>query len=208
MTRPVLHVITDETLQQRFTHEELAQRIAGAGADFLQYREKRPTDTKTLIATASSLQHICQQSTTTRLIVNDRADVAYAVRSSGVHLGANDLPVATARAIMGVSCIIGGTLNESMRLTMDWAKQFNYLGVGPVFGTNSKANPAPPLGLEKLADICGASPVDVVAIGNITLDNIDHVLATGVAGIAVLAAIVCTTDPAKHTKKFMRALGA
>ena len=208
MTRPVLHVITDETLQQRFTHEELAHRISNAGADFLQYREKRPKDTQTLTSTARALQEICLKSTTTQLVLNDRADVALAVGQCGVHLGMNDLPVATARAILGSERIIGGTLNDPSQFSPSWAGQFDYLGVGPVFGTNSKPNPAPPLVLETLANLCQLSPVDVIAIGNITLDNIEEVLATGVAGVAVLSAIVCTNDPEQQTQKFMRALGA
>lgn len=208
MTRPVLHVITDESLQQRFTHEELAQRITDAGADFLQFREKRPKDTHALLSTARALHQICQQSTTTRLIINDRADVAFAIGDCGVHLGANDLPVEIAREILGPECIVGGTLNHPENFSQSWARHFNYLGVGPVFGTNSKTYPALPLGLDALTGLCQASPIDVIAIGNITLENIDEVLATGVAGVAVLSAIVCSNDPAKQTQKFMNALGA
>lgn len=208
MTRPVLHVITDESLQQRFTHEELAQRITEAGADFLQFREKRPRDTQALFSTARVLQQICRQSTATRLIVNDRADVAYAIGDCGVHLGASDLPVEIARQILGPERIIGGTLNHPENFSLRWARHFNYLGVGPVFGTNSKTNPALPLGLDALTRLRQASPIDVIAIGNITLENIDDVLATGVAGVAVLSAIVCSNDPTKQTHEFMKVLGA
>lgn len=208
MTRPVLHVITDESLQQRFTHEELAQRITDAGADFLQFREKRPRDTCTLLKTARTLQQVCQQSTNTRLIVNDRADVAFAIDDCGVHLGQLDLPVAIARQILGPERIIGGTLNNPDSFSLSWAAHFNYLGVGPVFGTNSKTNPAPPLGLDTLSKLCQASPVGIIAIGNIKLENIDEVLASGVAGVAVLSAIVCDNDPTKQTQEFMKALGA
>ncbi|MXZ54684.1 MAG: thiamine phosphate synthase [Gammaproteobacteria bacterium] len=208
MTRPVLHVITDESLQQRFTHEELAQRITEAGADFLQFREKRPKETQELLSTARELHQICRQSTATRLIVNDRADVAFAIGDCGVHLGENDLPVEIARQILGPERIIGGTLNHPESFSLRWARHFNYLGVGPVFDTNSKANPAPTLGLNALTELCQASPVDVIAIGNITLEYIDDVLATGVAGVAVLSAIVCSNDPAKQTQEFMKALGA
>ena len=206
MTRPVLHVITDETLQQRFTHEELAQRITDAGADFLQFREKRSKDTLALLTTARALHQICRQSTTTRLIVNDRTDVAFAIGDCGLHVGENDLPVAIAREILGSNRIIGGTLNNPDSFSLSWARQFNYLGVGPVFGTNSKVNPAPSIGLNALTTLCQSSPVDIIAIGNITLDNIDDILATGVAGVAVLSAIVCSNDPAKQTQEFMKAL--
>lgn len=208
MTRPVLHVITDETLQSRFTHEELAQRITDAGADFLQYREKRHKDTQELLTTARALHQICRQSAATRLIVNDRVDVAFATGDCGLHLGEYDLPVAIARAIVGPKRIIGGTLNNPSSLSESWLRQFNYLGVGPVFGTNSKANPAPSIGLKALTAMCQSSPVDVIAIGNITLDNIDDVLATGVAGVAVLSAIVCSDDPTKQTHEFLKALSA
>ena len=208
MTRPVLHVITDESLQQRFTHEELAQRIIEAGADFLQYREKRPNNTLALLSTARTLHQICQQSTSTRLIINDHVDVAFALGDCGVHLGENDLPVAIARQILGPKRMIGGTLNNPKNFALSWARHCNYLGVGPVFGTNSKPYPAPPLGLVALSELCQASPVDVIAIGNITLENIEDVLATGVAGVAVLSSIVCSDDPTKQTQEFMRALGA
>ncbi|MXZ44799.1 MAG: thiamine phosphate synthase [Gammaproteobacteria bacterium] len=208
MTRPVLHVITDEAMQHRFTHEELAQRVSDAGADFVQYREKRLEDTQTLVATARKLQQICQQSEITKLVVNDRVDVAFAVGDCGVHLGENDLPVETARELLGPASLIGGTLNNPKSFCVSWAQQFNYLGVGPVFGTKSKANPAQPFGLDTLTEICRSSPVDVIAIGSITLDNIDSVLAAGVAGVAVLSAIVCSDDPAKQTQEFVKALGA
>lgn len=208
MTRPVLHVITDETLQHRFTHEELGQRVSDAGVDILQFREKRLKDTHTLVATARRLKQICEHSTNTRLVMNDRADVAFAVGDCGVHLGENDLPVETARVLLGPESLIGGTLNNPKNFSVNWAQQFNYLGVGPIFGTKSKADSALPFGLDSLTEICQASPVDVIAIGNITLDNVDTVLATGVAGIAVLSAIVCSNDPTKQTEEFMKALGA
>lgn len=208
MTRPVLHVITDEALQQRYSHQELTEQIVGAGVDFLQYREKRPRDTRTLIATARVLQKTCHSSAKTRFIVNDRADVALAVGSCGVHIGANDLPVSHARAILGSESIIGGTLNNPQDWSLKWAKQFDYLGVGPVFGTHSKANPAPSLGLHVLAELSQACPVDVIAIGNISLHNIDSVLRTGVAGVAVLSAVCCAPDPGEQAAQFMRAVGA
>lgn len=208
MTRPVLHVITDETLQRRFTHEELAQRITDAGADFLQFREKRLKDTLALLTTARTLHQLCRQSATTRLIVNDRADIAFGIGDCGLHLGEHDLPVEIAREVLGPERIIGGTLNNPNSLSVSWAQKFNYLGVGPVFGTNSKGNPAPSLGLDTLTAVCQSSPVDVIAIGNITLDNIEDVLATGVAGVAVLSAIVCSNDPAKQTQEFMKVLSA
>lgn len=208
MMRPVLHVITDQTLQQCYTHEELAQQIADGGADFIQFREKWLQDTQALLSTARTLHQICQQTTRTRLIVNDRTDIAFAIDDCGVHLGENDLPVTIAREMLGSDRIIGCTLNNPKNFSLAIAWQCNYLGVGPVFDTSSKVNPAKPLGIETLTEIVDLSPVDVIAIGNITLDNIDEVLKTGVAGIAVLSAIVCTPNPYAQTQNFMRALGA
>ena len=204
--RPQLHVITDEVVQKVYTHRELAQQAASNGADFIQYREKRAIGTDVMFSTATQLQTVCQLSGHARLIVNDRVDIGLSTGAAGVHLGKNDLPVSQAREILGLGVLIGGTANSLEQAQKVWTWSVDYLGVGPVFGTRSKSNPAPVLGLERLSQVCEASPVPVVAIGNIQIDNVEAVIQAGAAGIAVLSAIVCASDPGKCTREFMEAL--
>lgn len=204
--RPVLHVITDETTQSSFTHATLTKLASANGADFVQYREKRGFDTKTLCSVASILHDICEQSARSRLVVNDRVDVAYAIGARAIHLGQQDLPFSIAREILGPEAFIGGTANsldEAIQLSV---QSVDYLGVGPVFGTVSKENPAPDLGLANLARICSYSSRPVIAIGNIRVENVPEVIEAGAAGIAVLSAIVGSEDPGRTTFEFVKAL--
>lgn len=204
--RPLLHVITDETVQSKFTHCELARRISTNGADYVQYREKRSVPTTELCRVAEEMHDLCGMSGCSKLVVNDRVDVAYAVGAAAIHLGKLDLPVFYAREILGSAACIGATANSLEEAENVWCESIDYLGVGPIYGTTSKANPAPVLGLENLARICRASPEPVIAIGNIQLDNVSEVIDAGAAGVAILSAVVCSDDPGQRTMEFVREL--
>ena len=197
-----LHVITDEVLQDRFSHVELAAAAAAGGADVIQYREKRQISTKEMMRVAVLMSLACQEFGTTMLI-DDRVDVAAAVGATAVHLGREDLPPYVARQILGPDAIIGGTAN-SVEEAVKVAKQpVDYLGVGPVFGTTSKGNRAAPmLGLERFGEICSAVDKPVVGIGSITADRVGDVLAAGAYGVAVLSAVVCQDDPQAACREF------
>lgn len=204
---PRLQVITDEVLQTRFTHVELSRLAVEGGADAVQYREKRALTTRELMAIASGILGVCT-GTRAQLIVNDRADVACAVGAPAVHLGRNDLDVATARAILGAGAVIGGTANSYEEARAAWSTGADYLGIGPIYGTRSKANPAPDMGLDTLARICRDSPVPIVAIGSITVERIPEVMAAGAYGVAVLSAVVSADDPVEATARCRAALDA
>ena len=113
-------------------------------------------------------------------------DVALAAGVRAVHLGRDDLDVQTARAILGADALIGGTANSLAEALRVAATDVDYLGVGPVFGTRSKANPAPPLGLEGFRAIVEAARKPVIAIGSVTADRVRSVLDAGAYGVAVL----------------------
>ena len=202
---PRLHVITDETVQSRFSHAELAELAAAGGADAVQFREKRPWTTRELMETAGAILAACERHGVT-LVVDDRADVARSIGASAVHLGRNDLDVATARTILGDAAIIGGTANSHEEALRVAASGIDYLGCGPIYGTQSKANPAPVMGLETLERICRDVPVPVIAIGSITPDRIPEVLAAGAHGVAVLSAVVAADDPAEATRRCVDAM--
>lgn len=204
--RPVLHVITDETTQSSYTHATLARLVSANGADFVQYREKRHFDTRTLCRNAATIMEICAQSEHSQLVVNDRVDVAYAIGAQAIHLGRQDLKISVARRILGPDALIGGTSNSLDEATKLSNEPVDYLGVGPIFGTVSKENPAPQLGLARLARICSDSPHPVIAIGNIRIENVPDVIEAGATGIAVLSAIASSDDPGRATFEFVKAL--
>ena len=197
-----LHVITDEVLQNRFSHVELAAAAAAGGADVIQYREKRQVSTKEMMRVGVLMSLACREFGAT-LLIDDRADVAAAVGATAVHLGREDLPPYVARQILGPDAIIGGTAN-SVEEAVKVAKQpVDYLGVGPVFGTTSKGDRAAPmLGLERFAEICKAVDKPVIGIGSITADRVADVLAAGAHGVAILSAIVCQDDPQASCREF------
>ncbi len=199
-----LHILTDVTIQERFDHVELARLAALGGADIVQFRDKRPATTRALIATATAMREAMDK-TGCALVVDDRADVALAC-GCGVHLGRDDLPASLARQILGEGAVIGGTANSLEEALTVARSGVDYLGVGPVYGTRTKANPAPELGLETLAAIVAAVPVPVVAIGSITAERIGEVMATGAHGIAVVSAVVTAEDPHAATARCKEAL--
>ena len=202
-----LHVITDMTLQDRYSHVELAQLAAAGGADAVQFREKRPSTTRSLIETAGAMRRALG-GLGVGLVVDDRVDVAMAAGIRAVHLGRDDLDVATARRVLGPHALIGGTANSLEEALRVAATDVDYLGIGPVFGTRSKANPAPPLGLAGLRAIVRAVEKPVIAIGTVTADRVGALLEAGAHGVAVISAVVCQADPAGAAREFREAVDA
>ncbi len=203
----VLQVITDETIQSRFAHEDLARLAAAGGAQVVQFREKRPRSTAELVDTARRMA-LALAGTGARLVVNDRVDVAVAARVSAVHLGSADLDPAIARRLLGPGALIGRTANSVAEARDAAVADVDYLGVGPVFGTRTKASPAPALGLDGLREIVRSVTKPVVAIGSLTPEDVSEVMETGVQGIAVAAAVVCDADPAEAARRFRERIDA
>ena len=206
MSRPGrLHVLTDETLQSRFTHVELARLAVEGGADTVQLREKREWADGDLRRVAARALAVVRESGA-QLILDDRVELAAAIGAAGVHLGRHDMAPEEARERLGDRMLIGGTANtldEALRVSRG---PVDYIGVGPVFGTRSKDEPAATLGLSTLRAIVQAVDRPVVAIGNITADRVASVLETGAWGVAVLSAVACAADPAAAAAEFREAI--
>lgn len=198
---PRLHVITDENLQSRYSHHELAQLVTESGADAVQFREKRLKTTRELVSVAAAIVETCR-TTGAMIVVNDRVDVCLGANARAVHLGSDDLQATIARRVLGEDAIIGGTANSHDQAIEVAKSPVDYLGVGPVFGTKSKANPAPPMGLEELSRICSAIDKPIIAIGNIRPEQVIDVLDSGAWGIAVLSGIVLAPDVASATAEY------
>jgi thiamine-phosphate pyrophosphorylase len=204
------HVITDEVLQTRFSHAELARLALAGGATTIQYREKRPLSRSARLSAATAVGLEIRRARGA-LIVNDDAALAEEVVADGVHVGAGDLPPRQARALVGRTALVGATANDLATACARGRTPVDYIGVGPVFATQSKARPAPALGLDGLSRIVEASRLPVVAIGGITPADVAAVLATGAHGIAVLGGVCCQRDPraaaARYARELDRCLG-
>ena len=189
---PSLYFITDST---GYTEEEFLCRVEQAlkgGATFLQLREKNKS-TREYIQLAEKVHAIAKRYNVP-LIIDDRIDVALAIDAEGVHVGASDMPVATARKLMGDDKIVGATAK-----TVPWAKEVyeqgaDYLGVGAIYPTTTKVKTVL-TSTDTLQDICNAVPIPVNAIGGLNRDNIDILTHIPIAGICVVSAIMKADDP-------------
>lgn len=200
-----VHVLTDRTLQSRYSHGELAVLAARGGADLVQYREKRPMGRdECTMALASILRDMAGYGA--GLIVDDRVLEARDSGAAGVHLGRGDMPPGDARRVLGRSALIGLTANNLQEALRGDREPVDYLGVGPVFGTLSKENAAPALGMTGLRKIVDAVALPVVAIGGIHAGNAAEVMAAGARGVAVLSAVVLADDPERATREIVRAV--
>ncbi|MBQ8497190.1 MAG: thiamine phosphate synthase [Clostridia bacterium] len=195
-----LYFITDST---GFDEDEFLRRVEEAlkgGATILQLREKNKT-TAEYIAIAEKV-HSLTKKYNVPLIVDDRIDVALAVGAEGVHLGKEDMPIATARRILGDDFIIGATAK-----TVPWALEAyeggaDYLGVGAIYPTTTKVKTVL-TSTETLDAICKAVPIPVNAIGGLNKTNTDVLRGIGIAGFCVVSAIMKSDDPKAETETLL-----
>jgi len=196
-----LHVITDTTIQSRFTHSQLAKLAIAGGADTIQFRQKS-TSTRLLVETAFHLKAICDQRRVP-LIINDRADIALAVEASGAHFGQEDLPIDVARRILPSQAIIGASARTKDKIMEAISAGADYIGFGPVFRTSSKSDAEKPKGLSELARFCQIASCPVIAIGGITLETVQDVMQCGAHGIAVISSVCTVEDPMQATRQLI-----
>jgi len=178
----------------------LARKCAAAGADCIQMRAKNIEDDK-LYALALEFTGICKESGVLS-IINDRADIAVAAGADGLHLGQNDLPVAQARKLQLAPLIIGKSTHSLEQLRAAREELPTYVGLGPVHATATKPT-APAVGLEYVrrgTELLAGTGIGHVAIGGITIDNVNEVLNAGARCIAVCAAVTKAADPTAACK--------
>jgi thiamine-phosphate pyrophosphorylase len=194
-----LYVITDSGLAHGRSHVEVVQAALAGGATAIQLRDKGASG-RQLAETGRAL-HELTRAAGAILIVNDRVDVAVAIDADGVHVGQEDLAAADARKIIGPGKIVGvsaATIAEAIAAERDGA---DYLGVGTVFATGSKADAGAPIGTEALARVAGAVRIPSVAIGGINAANAAACIEAGAAGVAVISAVVSADDIAAAAKR-------
>jgi thiamine-phosphate pyrophosphorylase len=182
-----------------------AEELIQAGATLIQYRDKSQ-NVRRMLSCARELRRITRDRA--RFIVNDRTDICLAAEADGVHLGQDDLSPQAARRIFaeaGKPLWIGLSTHNSEQLREASTLPADYLAVGPVFATTSKANPDPVIGLEGVRQARAITNKPLVAIGGITRENCWEIIEAGADSVAVITDLL--NSPAKAFEDFIRILG-
>jgi thiamine-phosphate pyrophosphorylase len=158
------------------------QSAAQAGIGLIQIREK-DLPTQKLLELAEAAVGICR-GTGTKIVINDRLDVAIGVAADGVHLGGESLPTEIVRREAGKDLLIGVSCHSLEEASRAEAAGADYVLLGPIFETPSKLRYGPPLGLAKLKEVAARSGIPVIALGGITVEKAGECLAAGAKGIA------------------------
>ncbi len=185
-----LYLITDPLLSDCPDKRSLFDVIEATldeGVRLIQYREKNEVR-RQMYETAKRLREITARHGAT-LIINDEIDLALAVKADGVHLGQDDFPVWLARKILGKEAIIGISTHhwtEAIQAESDGA---DYIGIGPIFETQTKRSSTSPLGITMIAEVRKKVHLPIFAIGGVCLSHISNIMAAGADGVAVVSAI-------------------
>lgn len=188
--------------------EEVQMAIEG-GCRWIQLRMKGASDEEVL-ETAAGLIDICRDNNAF-LIIDDRVKVVNELKVSGVHLGKEDMDPMEARELLGPDAIIGVTANTAEDILKFKNKDVDYVGLGPFRFTTTKEKLSPVLGLDGYKKIVknvrdAGMEIPIVAIGGITLEDVEPLMKTGVNGIAMSGAIIKAPDPMLYTSKVMEKL--
>ena len=174
--------------------------LVAAGVDWVQIREK-DLPARQLAALVREALRRTRTVNSTRILVNDRVDVALAEGAAGVHLGESSLPVHEVKSLIrsrvsGRDILVGVSCHSLESAKFAATGGADYIFFGPIFATPSKAAFGEPQGVARLAEICGALTIPVLAIGGITLENAGACFRAGAAGIAAIRLFQDATDPA------------
>ncbi len=199
-----LYLVTDRILSGGRPLEQIVCESVAGGVTVVQLREKN-AGAREFLDQAFTLRQAASD-LAIPLIINDRVDIALACRADGVHLGQEDMNCALARRIVGEDMIIGvsvSTVDEAQEAEADGA---DYLGVGPLFATPTKADALPATGLGVLRTIRQAVRIPLVGIGGITYANAGDVIRAGAHGIAVVSAIIASPNPGAAARALRSAI--
>ncbi|MBE3582117.1 MAG: thiamine phosphate synthase [Thermoanaerobacteraceae bacterium] len=187
-----LYVVTSSELSCGRQPLEVVRQALAGGATVIQLREKNWT-ARALVEVGREIRKLTREAGA-GFIVNDRLDVALAVEADGVHLGQDDLPASIARRLLGPGRILGVSVGSVEEAWDAQAAGADYLGVGPIFATGSKADAGQPVGPELISTLKRVVSIPLVAIGGINRENAAGVVAAGADGVAVISAVVSARD--------------
>ncbi len=193
------YFITDKNLSRRGIIND-ARKAIEAGVCAVQYRSKDMPTSK-MLNEVLMLRRICKR---TPLIINDRVDIALAINADGVHLGQDDIPVNIARRLLGRKKIVGLTVHSLAQAEVGVRLKVDYLGISPVFFTNTKVTAIKPVGLKLISLIRKRfKNIPIVAIGGIKLKDAEDVIASGADALCAISAVLEKRCLTKEIKRFI-----
>ena len=198
----LLYAVTDRSWLNGETLYSQVEKALEGGVTFVQLREKN-LDEKQFLEEAKNMKELCGRYHVP-FVINDNVDIALAVDADGVHVGQSDMEAGDVRAKLGPDKIIGVSARTVEQALLAEQRGADYLGVGAVFHTDSKADAAE-VSHETLKAICEAVHIPVIAIGGISKKNVLELSGTGICGIAVISAIFAQKD-IKNAAEELKAL--
>lgn len=198
-----LYLVTNRYQDSLESFLEKVETACRSGVTIVQLREKNLT-TNQYYQLAKQVKEITD-AYQVPLIVDDRLDVCLAVDAAGLHIGDDELPVSVARQVLGPEKILGVTAKTVKRALEAEEGGADYLGTGAIFPTTTKEN-APITLISTLKTICQRVAIPVVAIGGLTSENIDQLIGTGIAGVAVVRDLMQAEDVEAKTQAFLTKL--
>jgi thiamine-phosphate diphosphorylase len=205
MTRSGLYLVTDDHLDPDISIARLDAAL-GAGADVVQFRDKRPADQRSAVASLGRRVAERCRAAGALFIVNDDPQLAAQLDADGIHVGQDDASPAEVRAIVGPNQIIGLSCSHLPETDAAAANpDVDYIGFGALFTTPTKPD-AEPAGSEMLAEARRRVRFPIVGIGGITASNLDAAFAAGADSVAVVSAVFSAPDPAAATRELLAAI--
>jgi thiamine-phosphate pyrophosphorylase len=202
---PRLYVILDAALIPSYKSEvATAASLAEAGVRLLQYRNKRAAARELWQRSRALAEELGPRDVV--FVVNDRPDVAMLAGAQGVHVGQEDLEVESARRVVGPEKWVGGSTHNLEQFQEAASSSADYIAVGPIFATSSKANPDPVVGLELLRRARVLTDKPIVAIGGIGRERAAEAIEAGADSVAVISGILRAVDPAAEAQGYLEVL--
>lgn len=193
------YLVTDSGLSKKGTLSDVREAVE-SGCRIVQYREKNKS-TKEMVEEASEIKRIC--SGRAIFLVNDRIDIALAVDADGVHIGQDDMPIKTARKLLGEDKIIGLSVHDREEAIRAEKTGADYVGLGPIFDTATKKDAGEGIGPHNIREVKDSINIPVVAIGGINNENSESVIRNGADSLVAISAVVCSDDVKRETKYFI-----
>lgn len=193
----ILYAVTDRTWLGNMTLYEQVEEALKGGATFIQLREKE-LDEESFLKEAFEIKELCRKYNVP-FVINDNVDIAVKASADGIHIGQKDMEAGYVRSVIGENKILGVSAQTVEQAVLAEKQGADYLGVGAVFPTGSKAD-AEDVSYETLKAICEAVNIPVVAIGGISAGNVLKLKGSGISGIAAISAIFAAEDIESATK--------